>query len=628
MSAGTAAPSDRSEPVRSWWLLAAWMLCAAGGVARFVNLDADPIFSLWIGYLTDEGRWNETARNLALFGRPDLYGISKIHLILGSGYQAVNFLLFETAGVSLWTARLSSAVAGSLVIVLTVAALRRHVDALALLAGTAVLAFSVLDINLSRLAIPEMPALLCVAAAFFLLVSGRASVSRAFVAGVLVACGAAMKGTTVLVAPAFVLVSALAPEGEQRVAGRRIAGLLAGLVAPALVGLALAAAAGLLVPLSLPGMVTQLAGYLRPGSAYDLFARAMDDIHWGSVLCLLLGAWYGTFLVVGGAHRRHPVLGRWLLATGAWSAWALCVWAVQQYSPGRYLVHVLYPLTLHAVVVATIWRREPCIDVPGTKRVAAPRVRPLWIVWLILPTAILLAPLPARLVPLAGVDLGHLSGRVLLLASSGVLLWVAVWRVGPRPALVRLLLAFPAVMGAFWLVNTQLARPLGFWFSVSPAEQAALAIAIISSVVLAAVRRLEWLAPAVAAAVVATGLAASPMLYAPTYVVRDASRELQRRFEGELVCSVQASSFFLDNDLRYRDDLTVSDAAGGAVILAHPHGLPRANALRYLHAEFDEERGYEIPVSTGYLWEPGVGEFPQRFVRLEVFRRARPPSTQ
>lgn len=628
MSAATAASSARSEFARSWWTAAAWVLCAAGCVARLLNLDADPTYALWIGYFTDEGRWNETARNLALFGQPDLYGISRIHLILSPGYQAVNYLVFEAAGVSLWNARLLSAIAGSVLLVLTVAALRRCVDGLVLLAGTAVLAFSVLIFNLSRLAIPEVPALLFLSSAFFLLVLGRARVPAAVAAGLLVACAAAFKGTTVFVAPAFVLVAALVHDGGRREASHRAVGFLAGLAAPALIGLVLAAAAGLLSQLSLAGLLEQLAGYLRPGSAYDVFTRLTDDVYWAPVLCLLLGAWYGSFLLEGGAYRRDPVLGRLFVATGIWSVWALFVWAAQQYSPGRYLVHVIYPLTLHAVVVAAIWRGGGGADVASQWQVATPMLRALRTAWLVVPTVILLTPVVARVALPAGIDLSRLSNRALLLAATGALSWAVVWRAGPRPALVRALLVFPAVMAGFWLVNSQLEKPLGFWFSASPVEQAALAAAVVSSLALAGARGLGWLAPVLSAALVATAVRASPVLYSPTYAVRDASRELERRFAGELVCSVQASSFFLDNGLRYRDDLTVSDSAGGAVVLAYPHGRPRARAREYLSSEFVEEPGYELPVSPGYLWEPGVGEFPQRFVRLEVFRRARPPATQ
>lgn len=624
MSPDTLAPLDRSGRLLTLWPAAIWMICLAGCVVRFVHLDADPNFPSWIGYLTDEGRWNETARCLALFGRPDFYGISKLHLVLSPAYQATNYLVFEAAGLSFWTARLLSAATGSLLLVLTVLTLRRHVDALAMLVGIAFLAFSVLVANLSRLAIPEMPALLFMASAFYVLAIGRANLVNIVVAGVLVAGGAAMKGTTVLVAPAFVLVVALAPDDTRRVALRRVAGFVAGLVTPALIGLVIASAAGLLTQISLIGMFTQLAGFLRLGGAYDVLMRLVDNADWAPVLCLLLGLWYGSFLVASGIHRGDAVLCRLFLATGIWSAWALVVWVVQQYMPGRYLVHALYPLTLHAIVGATIWRRARIDSVPAPLRgTALPWVRALWTAWLVLPTAILLVPLAAHAAQAVGIDLEHLANRVLLIAAAGVVVWAAVWWVGPRPALVRRLLVFPVVMGTFWLVNSQFEKPLGFWFGASRAEQVLVGTAIICSLTLTGVRRLDWLAPVATVAIVVAGVFASPALYAPTYVVRDASRDLQRRFDGKFVSSDRASSFFLDNVLHYRDDLTVSGVAGGAVVLAHPHAYPSVNSRRYLSAEFAEEHGYEIPVSPGYLWEPGVGGFPRRYVRLEVFRRAR-----
>ena len=41
-----------------------WVLLVAAVVARIVHLDSDPKFEFWWGYVGDEGRWVETARNL------------------------------------------------------------------------------------------------------------------------------------------------------------------------------------------------------------------------------------------------------------------------------------------------------------------------------------------------------------------------------------------------------------------------------------------------------------------------------------------------------------------------------------------------------------------------------------
>ncbi|HZA96613.1 MAG TPA: hypothetical protein VE421_10790, partial [Burkholderiaceae bacterium] len=82
----------------------AMVLIVLASAGRLIHLDADPSFPTWIGYVVDEGRWNETARNLALFGDPDLNWFSRLHLFMSPGYQAVNYVIFLALGVDFWSA--------------------------------------------------------------------------------------------------------------------------------------------------------------------------------------------------------------------------------------------------------------------------------------------------------------------------------------------------------------------------------------------------------------------------------------------------------------------------------------------------------------------------------------------
>ena len=85
-------------------------------VLRFAMLDADPHYYEWQGYIADEGRWVEHARRLALFDQLLVFGKGNIHLVLSPLYQAVNFVIFEIAGVSRSTTRFFSALCVSLVV--------------------------------------------------------------------------------------------------------------------------------------------------------------------------------------------------------------------------------------------------------------------------------------------------------------------------------------------------------------------------------------------------------------------------------------------------------------------------------------------------------------------------------
>ena len=99
------------------------------------------------------------AREMALFGHI-VNAEWLVHLLLAPLFQAGSFVVFSLLGVSLWSSRLLTAVSGSLILLLYGWGLRRVVAPSALLAGLALLAFEVDLLMLSRVAVPEMPAML------------------------------------------------------------------------------------------------------------------------------------------------------------------------------------------------------------------------------------------------------------------------------------------------------------------------------------------------------------------------------------------------------------------------------------------------------------------------------------
>ena len=65
---------------------------ALGCLLRLVWLDADPDYYIWVGYITDEGRWLENVRAL-LFHDELLLPESNLHLLVAPLFQAVNYLV-------------------------------------------------------------------------------------------------------------------------------------------------------------------------------------------------------------------------------------------------------------------------------------------------------------------------------------------------------------------------------------------------------------------------------------------------------------------------------------------------------------------------------------------------------
>ena len=163
-----------------------WLITAAliGGIAlRLFSLDADPDYYAWVGYIIDEGRWVAHARELALFGQV----INRdwlLHLLLAPLFQEAHYATFELLGVSIWTARLPTALSGCALLVVFWILLRHVATSHALLAGLALLAFEVDLIVLSRVAVPEMASLLPQLLSYGLLVTGRPSLRRLFAGGV------------------------------------------------------------------------------------------------------------------------------------------------------------------------------------------------------------------------------------------------------------------------------------------------------------------------------------------------------------------------------------------------------------------------------------------------------------
>ena len=146
--------------------LALLLLALAGLV---LALDADPSRLLWRDFITDEGWWTAEARDHALFGRwvTDEYN-------QGLAVPAATWTWrasFELLGVSLLSARLPSLLAGLLTLLLLFLMLRREGDDA--LRGALLLATALPFAMHARVAMPELPALFGVTAAWWLLAGSR-----------------------------------------------------------------------------------------------------------------------------------------------------------------------------------------------------------------------------------------------------------------------------------------------------------------------------------------------------------------------------------------------------------------------------------------------------------------------
>lgn len=541
----------------------------AGAGLRLLHLDADPDYYAWVGYVTDEGRWIAHAREMALFGH--LVNTEwLIHLLLAPLFQAASFVIFTLLGVSIWTSRLLVALSGGAILVLFWLGLRRLVSPTAMLVALALLAFEVDLLMLSRVAVPEVPAMLLQLAVFLLVVTGPPAPVRLVGAGLLLLAMIGTKATTVFLVPIFsalVLLQPL-PEGSHRRWSRLLlfwAGSLASL--GALVGAL--ALAGRARP-SLAANVGIIRSFLGLNGPYTVVAFPFETDFgpvfnmWALGLCLVAVAWLG---------RRdlpvEPALRRAFIGASVWVALYTVLMVSLAYFPDRYRVHVLIPMAIALAAGLTIASRVSPEAIAATLRARGLRAVASGIL-LSLPTAALWAPIPAGVGSLIGVDATRLRLKLLCLA---LVLAATAWlvrRAAPsRPALLRALVVYPIVGVLAWLLGqrTGLLDP-SFWPAPGAGPRSwwvtgPWAAALLTAGLVGVGRAWwpgRWAALVPAAALCYGGLVVArvaPSYVHPHYTLKAASEALGATLAGgpDVLTVSRGEGLFTGNRLPYRSTL-------------------------------------------------------------------------
>lgn len=537
------------------------LLVVLACLVRLVHLDADPHFPTWISYIVDEGRWSESARNLALFGTTEAFA-DRIHLIMSPAYQVANYLAFRVAGVGFASARASAAIAGILIVLASWFALRRHVSAFALALGVVILGFEATLLAESRTALPELPSLLGNLLAFLVLVVGRQNRRNAFIAGLLAALSVAMKGTTVLVVavlPLMILLDRRGGAWKQQLP--RLAAFLAGFAIPLAVGLAVAVGIGLIGIHHLDRMLPRFLSFLSLADPRAVVWAVFESPTHEARNLMLLAMWFCSWPWM---HRSPdaPVVTRSLyLMSALWAGWWLAVWVGNAYSPGRYVVHFIVPATLNVMAGLTLADRGTLGRVAAAVARPGAAARAARLAWLVLPTAVLLATILMSLAPLLGWDASRVWARVALIALLAVLAVIALLRWPPNEAATASLLMAPAAALLLWLAGREAGVFRHFWVDAGAARTTwALTVLLCYAAIHGLARRpaarhVHALKAAVLALLAGPLLVqGAPPVVAPSYSIRDASREIGLRFRcASEARTMSAASMFLENPLRYRE---------------------------------------------------------------------------
>ncbi len=586
------------------------VVVVAASAARIVHLNADPSVPTWIGYVTDEGRWNETARNLALFGSPDGSPNARLHVLLTPGYQAVNYAVFRLFGVDFWSARLLAAVCGILTIVTVFVALRRHVTPFALALGVVILGWEANMLSESRMALPEVPSVLFCLLAFLVLVLGRKTRSNAVLAAMLAALAVAMKGTTVMVMAVFPVIILLTPRGDPlRDRAARALVFVAGFASLAAAGLGGVIAFEIF---KLDGIVLEsgrLLEFLGPTPPYVAAGRFFDSRELETRNLLLLGVWFCSWLWFHRGARAAPVASALYVASGAWAAWWLIAWSGNQYLPGRYVVHWIVPATLHIMAGLSLAARDSCARIAAALAQQQGWTRGVSLAWLVFPSAIFVAAAASGVAALGESGPPSMSARmVLIIALTGALAMAARGR-ATRAHVVTALLLFPVVMTLLWLAGRELGIVVAFWRFESATALAVWAgtctLIFAACVTLARPPRAQELTGTVQVAIVvslATIFFAqgAPAILLPTYTIRDASVDLQRQLGASArMLTFSAESLFLANQLNFRE-ITQSEVPYDGIVIFEHGPQSRGFLASKRAANLARTKSYPIAVHPQY----------------------------
>lgn len=616
------------------------VLLLTGIVLRFLYIDADPYYYEWVGYITDEGRWNAHARGFALFGRTFQVGWS-LHLMLAPLYQLSNYVIFSLSTVSLTTSRLLSAVAGSALLVTFWLLMRRVASPPALLVGLTLLALEMDVLVLSRLAVPEMVVMALQLLVCALIVATPGSPGRLALGGFLQAVAVGMKVTALPVFAIFLVIILARPSAPgDRGRLRSLAVFGAGFAVPFVVG---ALAWSLCCyPRGIDLATLEIVlGRVRLSSAYNGVRFFFEDSLAPIMNSWAVALWLGTVGWIS-SDDVDPRLRRHLRAATIWWVTYSLMMLGLLYFPNRYKIHVFVPVAISIAAGLTLFQKVGLAGVDAALARGRGLAGALCVGLIAFPTAVFLAPLLAAGVGWLVASPPRLRLEVLCVA---VALAVTARILDQRRRRGRsnvFFVTFPVItVIAWWTLRWTPLDVSPFWPSTSFLTHAGrwaaflLATALVTVLTNRSVRRAGTLG---AARLIAAGAIAcialsiahvAPGYVDPQYSIRGASRRLGELLSGYggVVSTLDAEGLFNENTLRYatifgepagrasRPDVlvTVFDSHDSEAILQQEY-CPVERYRLYVSPQFfrshPEHAASPGTVLSAHVYRRGVGGCP------------------
>ena len=586
-----------------------------GILLRCLYLDTDPRYYDWVGYITDEGRWIQGARNLALHGHVEVSSGMNFHLSMAPLFQLSNYLVFELLGVSLWTSRLFTALFGSAILVLFWRCLHRAVNSQALLVGVALLALQSDLIALSRVAVPEMVVMSFELAVYFLIVSGTSPWQMVSAGALfLVACG--MKATAALLLPVFSVVILVMPRSATD--PRRWCDLmlfLLGFLVPGLIG---AATGYFLLSGPMPNHIGELAtlihGFLGISKPYlyNMISFLFEHPLSYTINLWSLGVWLTTVVWwASGPNKIDSYLHRYLTTSGIWFLLYFLLMLNLGYFPTRYKIHVLMPMALFITFGVSLIQKVGLEAVFLSAAEPKGRLSILWLSILSFPTAAFFSPLLMFVIALLGVDSQRLSAKLACFLFSLVTITCLAHYVKGNRRAVSFFLVFPLVEGMVWFVLPMLESAPSFWPTTGFGVHAGylslgILIAVTTSWVLSE-DIVQWrptegsrVITALAICCVAVSLVRIvPGYFDRHYSIRDSSQDLGRIVPASArISTFRAETLFNNNNLHYSSVRIGTWSSEKPDFLLVAFNIPQIQGI--LESKYNLIKSYDLWVSPEY----------------------------
>lgn len=589
----------------------------AGVVIRFVNLDADPHYSEWLGYVTDEGLWNQHARSLVLHGILFDSSLLNVHLVLAPFFQFCNYLVYSVFGVTLLSTRIFVALCGSALLVVFWAHLRHSVTSPALVLGLTLLAVQVDLVVLSRVAIPEMAVMLFQLLIYFLIVGQGKSFWR-LSAGILLLVGCGMKATMVFFLPIFSLVILSMPRRLDDSCRLRdlawfwtgfsipvaTAGAALFLLNPELASLFISMGHSLLTR----GQFTQLSsGFLYNAVSFP-FTHALSP----TFSFWLLGVWLAALGWLSSDREQQDI--QWRRYLGAAATWFISYYFLMMsmdYFPTRYKVHILVPLALIATLGVSRMQHLGLSRVAECYAESLRWSRFIWAGVITAPMAAFVAPMLSGAITMLGVDAARMRGTMLCFVITWFAISIVSDRLRSNARVVKAQLLFPLLAATVWTIYSAASPGVSFWpsdtsYGAGAGYWSMLVVLLLALTAMTVTRQSQPLQTARSISlftVIYFGIASiglAPGLFDSQYTVREASRNLGRMLPDNLsIAAIRAESLFNENRLRYKSIKSVKWPSEKPDILVVAFGYGRRHA-EMVKREYRPIMNYRLYVSPDY----------------------------